>query len=799
MTSNKKFDHKEVEEKWQTEWEEQKLYQPSLKSAENPYYNLMMFPYPSAEGLHVGNMYAFTGSDIYGRYKRMSGFDVFEPIGLDGFGIHSENYAIKVGRHPKEHAKLSQKNFYRQLRQIGNGFSWDSRLETYDPDYYKWTQWIFVQMFKAGLAYRDKATVNWCPGCKTVLADEQVEAGECERCHSTVTRRAMWSWYFGITQYADKLLADTDELKWPKKITVAQKNWIGKKEGINVTYEIDGLKDKIVCFTTRPDTNFGATFIVLAPEHKFVQKILNKDIEVDSKVYSDIKKYVDKALNKSEQQRQVEGKNKTGVNTSFIAINNLNNTKMPIYISDFVLSGVGTGAVIGVPGHDERDFEFAKAFDLDIKEVVSDKGTIINSDFLDGLSTDEAISKMMDHLEEKDWGERVYNYHLRDWLISRQRYWGPPIPMVECKKCSWQPVPEKDLPVELPDIKDFKPKGDGTSPLSNAPDSWKNTTCPKCSGPAKRELDVSDTFLDSSWYFIAYLNKQEPFNNKAVANKWLPVSAYVGGAEHAVLHLLYARFVWKFLQDQKFIDKKLGPEPFPFLYGHGLLIKDGSKMSKSKGNVINPDVYIEKYGADVLRSYLMFIGPYDQGGDFKDAGIEGMKRFQTRIWDLVNGAVSDKSDKKLNIILHRTIKKVTSDMENFRFNTALSSLMEYLNELKSGKPRKQNLEALVQMIAPFMPHMAEELWVEVLGNEFSVHKSAWPEHDEALTKEDKVIIIIQINGKMRGQIEVDVSEIESASKILKLAKSDSKVTKHLKNMKIKKEIYIKGKIVNFVI
>jgi len=817
MSDHKPYDHQKIERAWHKRWSENTFSDQNLINAKKPFYNLMMFPYPSGEGLHVGNMYAFTGADIYGRFKSLLGYDVFEPIGLDGFGIHSENFALKKNAHPAKLAKVTQKNFYDQLSQIGNHFAWSHRLETYDPDYYRWTQWLFTELYKAGLAYRGEALVNWCPSCKTVLADEQVIDGDCERCGTHATRKKMSSWYFKITDYADRLLDGLNHIDWPVKIKKAQEQWIGKKAGINITYQIKETNKTITCFTTRPDTNFGATFIVLAPEHPLVKSIISKEIKVDPDKLKKIELYVKVSLSKTEQARKIEEKKKTGVETGLFALNKLNGTEIPIYITDFVLMGVGTGAVIGVPGHDKRDFEFAKAFNLPIKRVVmaadgntseithieqvqEEEGVMINSGFLDGLNIHTATEKIMDYIESKGWGKRTYSYHLRDWLISRQRYWGPPIPMVHCDKCSWQPVHVKDLPVLLPDIEDYKPKGDGSSPLSNAPESWRITTCPKCGGEAERELDIIDNFVDSSWYFLAYpnLHTQEwqngptPFNTKIMA-KWLPVNAYIGGAEHAVLHLLYSRFVTMALKDLGHINFE---EPFPFLYGHGLIIKDGAKMSKSKGNIVNPDTYIERYGADTLRTYLMFLGPYDQGGDFRDSGIAGMYRFVNRLWQLFNSPVS--SDNSESVIMHQTIKKVTEDLENFRYNTAIATIMEYVNHLRhqSAISHKQ-LAILCQLVAPFMPHLAEEVWSNVLNQEGSVHTSTWPKHDANLAQDQEVVIAIQVNGKLRGTISVATNEANDEEKLVKEAKANQKVSQYLADIKYQ-TIFIPGKIINFV-
>lgn len=795
-----KYDHKKVENKWRKQWQKDRLYEMDFEKAKKPFYNLMMFPYPSAEGMHVGNMYAFTGADTYGRYMRMKGFDVFEPIGLDGFGIHSENYAIKVGRRPEEHAKISEKNFYKQLSMIGNGFAWENRLETYAPEYYKWTQWLFIEMFKAGLAYKKKAKVNWCPSCKTVLADEQAEFGECERCKSKVIRKEMSSWHFRITKYADRLLDNIDGkegsrekkngpvkkgydvqkhgLIWPNKIKTAQRNWIGRSEGVEVKFQIENGESFVNVFTTRLDTIFGATFVVLAPEHPLVEKLKGKNKK-------EIEVYVDRALAKSEQERKVGEKKKTGVDTGYKVIHPLTGKELPIWIADFILMGYGTGAVMGVPAHDERDKEFAEKYSLDIIGTLKDKDEVFRQ------------------LKEKGLVTKKVNYHLRDWLVSRQRYWGAPIPMVECVKCGWQSVPEKDLPVVLPEIEDFKPKGDGTSPLDNAPKEWKEIKCPKCGGKAKRELDVCDTFLDSSWYFLGYpfMKKGEwdkeakPFR-KEILEKWMPVDAYIGGAEHAVLHLLYARFVTMALYDLKYLKEE---EPFPFLFSHGMIIKDGFKMSKSKGNVIVPDEYIGKYGADALRCYLMFMGPFNAGGDFRDTGMMGMYKFLQRIWNLFldTQKMGGETSGELEKVLHKTIKKVGEDMSAFKFNTAIAFMMEFANEWKKEGMvlGKSDSVSLLKLLAPLAPYMTEELY----QGSGSIHKSSWPEFSEDLVKEDVVEIAIQVNGKLRDIISVSNEEAQEETKVVSLALKSEKIQKWVGNKKDYKIIFVPGRLVNLVI
>ncbi len=839
------YDHKKNEAKWQKKWLEEGIYTPDLSKAKKPFYNLMMFPYPSAEGLHVGNMYAFTGADVYGRFQRMSGYDVFEPIGLDGFGIHSENYAIKVGVHPKDHAKKSEKHFYDQLHKLGNSYDWTRTLETYDPSYYRWTQWLFVKLFKAGLAYKNNAMVNWCPSCKTVLSDEQVIDGKCERCGTEVIRREMSSWFFKITNYSDRLLNNIEGLKWPDKIKIAQRQWIGKSKGLTISFPLPvdslpttvrGSQFTVDVWTKFWETIYGVTFIVVSPEYA-KENLLDK---VPQKYAKDVIAYINLSLNKSDQERK-EITEKSGAFTGIYAINPVNGSKVPIFVADYVLAGVGTGAVMGVPAHDERDFEFVKKYGLNIIQVVSYKNTdlnnkvsnkevahegyigneiLINSDKFNGLNASgKGKEKIAEWLIEEGFARWETNYHLRDWLISRQRYWGPPIPMINCKDCGWQAVPEDDLPVLLPDIKEFKPQGDGTSPLHNAPESWKKVNCPNCGKFAERELDVSDTFLDSSWYFLRYPSVDAksstslPFDIE-ITKKWLPLNAYIGGAEHAVLHLLYSRFVTMFLKDQGYLNFD---EPFPFFFGHGLIIKDGAKMSKSKGNVVNPDEYIEKFGADTLRTYLMFLGPFDQGGDFRDTGIEGMGRFLGRVRRLFDNfeakprAFESPGSAVAMTIMHKTIKKVTEDISKFKYNTAISVIMEYVNFLTEHRTpttiHSKNLEVLLQLMAPFAPFLTEELWQKHFShnqkltthNFSSIHLSSWPEYDEKYLISDEVTIIVQVNGKLRGQFTVSREYSQNKDKMIELAKEDQKVSEHLKDQKILKEIFVPGKLVNFVV
>lgn len=869
----KKYNHKELEEKWSRKWSGEKIYSPKdFLKAKNKFYNLWMFPYPSAEGLHAGHAFASTGSDVYGRYRRMNGATVFQPIGYDSFGIHSENFAIKTGHQPHELISKTTKNYARQLSALGHGYDWTRTVTTSDENYYKWTQWLFSEMFKAGLAYRKSAEVNWCPSCKTVLADEQVmtpRAAEklpkefksydevpdgtmvCERCGTIVTKKNLEQWFFRIKEYANRLLDNLEDINWPDKIKIAQTNWIGKKEGINISYNIKGSNSKITCWTSRPETNFGATFIVVSPESPLVENLTT----------SDNKTKVNEYIKKSLSAPKVADKKKTGVFTGSYAINPFTNNEMPIYISDYVLADVGTGAVVGVPGHDKRDFEFAKAMSLPIKrvivgddgkkndpesisEVVEGSGTIVNSGFLDGLTTGQGMKKIMGHIEKKGLGQGEIHYHLRDWLISRQRYWGPPIPMIHCTRCAkngrswftesvknskrgpkplfskqsdWESAgwyPEENLPVLLPKIKDYLPKGTGRGPLADHPEFYQ-VTCPECGAEATRETDVSDTFLDSAWYFLRYPtvgsknSSKTPFDAD-ITLKTLPVDLYFGGAEHAVLHLMYARFATMVLYDLGHISFE---EPFPYLYAHGLMIKDGSKMSKSKGNVVNPDSYLTKFGADTLRLYLMFMGPMDGYPDFRDTGIEGMRRFTERVWSLYqdypSGPVLSKEDEaEIMVKMHQTIKKVTEDIEHFRYNTSLAKIMEFVNLLRekalgtseignSNSLWTESLKVLAQLLAPFAPFMSEEVWSEILGQNGSVHVSKWPKYNKDLVKEISVTIAVQVNGKLRDTLKLSESAGTDKNAVLEAARASEKVGKYLKGQSAK-EIFVPGKIVNFV-
>jgi leucyl-tRNA synthetase len=795
-----------IEPKWQKKWEEEKLYSPDMLHSAKSFYNLWMFPYPSAEGLHAGHAFASTGSDIYGRFMRMHGYDVFQPIGYDSFGIHSENYAIKIKEHPQNMLDRTTKHYKKQLESLGHGYDWTRTVTTSDPDYYKWTQWLFIQLFKAGLAYRKKAPVNWCPSCKTVLSDEQVINGACERCNTTVEKRDLEQWFFRITDYAERLLSNLKKINWPEKIKAAQTNWIGKSEGAKVKFQVKDSELQIEVFTTRPDTLYGATFLVLSPDSPWVQKVTTKDKEKSVTDY--IKEYQKKVRSPGEKETE-----KTGVFTGSYVVNPVNDKEIPIWVADYVLSGYGTGAISAVPAHDQRDWEFAQKFDLKIIEVISggknlDKesyegeGEIVNSDNWNGLKYPQDLEKILSDLKKRNCGQKVSSYHLRDWLISRQRYWGPPIPMIYCEKCDWQPVPEEDLPVLLPTISDYEPEGTGKGPLAKHPEFYE-TTCPKCGGKARRETDVSDTFLDSAWYYLRYPSvgaktaETLPFDPE-ITPKWLPVNLYFGGAEHAVLHLMYVRFINMVLYDLKKIEFE---EPFPRFYAHGLMIKDGAKMSKSRGNVVNPDEYIAKFGADTLRLYLMFMGPMDGSPDFRDTGIEGMRRFIDRVWKVLTAKdnLEEKDKKEVYIKLNQTIKKVTEDIEEFKYNTAISAVMEFINLLSEKGADEKVKKGLTLILAPFAPHLTEEVWVEILGQPFSVHNQPWPEYDSELIQTEKITFIVQVNGKLRGQMEVDPLQAKSKEEMENLSKKDQKVSNWIGKGEIKQVIFVPGKLINFVV
>jgi leucyl-tRNA synthetase len=801
-----KYPYKEIEEKWQAIWDEKKVNEPDLRNAENPFYNLMMFPYPSAEGLHVGNLYAFTGSDIFGRTKRLQGYDVFEPIGFDAFGIHSENYAIKTKRHPNKLIPHNTANFTRQLKRCGLMFDWTHCVDTTKPEYYKWTQWIFLQLLKAGLVYRKKSAVNWCPECKTVLADEQVINGKCERHSETnVEKRELEQWFFKITHYADKLYENLKWIDWSQNTKTAQELWVGKSEGAQIIFDVKGANEKVTVYTTRPDTLFGATYMVLAPEHPLVSKITT----ANQRKVVDI--YIQNAIKKDQITRLDLTKEKTGVFTGSYAINPINNTEIPIWIADYVLWGYGTGAIMAVPAHDSRDFEFAKQFNLPIIEVISKdgkpseeltelydgQGIMINSGEFNGMNSEEGKKRIVESLNKKGIGEFKTNFRLHDWCISRQRYWGPPIPMVHCDKCGVVPVDEKDLPVLLPETDNYLPDDSGRSPLARV-ESWVKTKCPKCGGEARKDTDVSDNFLDSAWYFLRYpsVGIDNIALDKQITEKWLPVDMYIGGNEHAVLHLMYTRFVCMALHDLGILNFE---EPFKKFRAHGLIIKDGNKMSKSKGNIVNPDEFLDKYGADTFRMYLMFLGPYQEGGDFRDSGIIGVHRFLERVYSLTELNLTNETefDDETNTILHTTIKVVTSDLENLKYNTAIARMMELLNYLREKNiTSKVIITYFAQLLAPLAPHIAEEIWFK-LGKSGSIFDSKLPVYDQTKIRISSVNVVLQINGKIKDR--VDVTAGISEAELEKIALSNDRMKTGIENKTIVKIITVKDKIVNVVV
>ena len=815
------YDPTAIEAKWQARWRERGTNETDLAKGPNPFYALMMFPYPSAEGLHVGNLFAFTGNDIYGRFQRLKGHTVFEPMGFDAFGIHSENYALKVGEHPMRLIPRNVANFRRQLTRAGLMIDWRYVVDTTDPSYYRWTQWVFVQLFKKGLAYRKEAAVNWCPADKTVLANEQVIAGACERCGSKVEQRFLAQWFFRISDYSERLLNNLDKIDWSETTRTAQRNWIGRSEGAEIRFEIaiqssgsgatstsefGPMHADLLVFTTRPDTIFGATYMVLAPEHPLVERLTTPDRR-DS-----VQAYRDDAARQDIVARKVN-KEKTGVFTGAYAVNPATGQDIPIWIADYVLMDYGTGAIMAVPGHDERDFEFASTFHLPIVRVIAPPGTaadaklteafvddegahLVNSGQFDGTAVNEAKKAVTDWLASREAAKPVVNYRLHDWCISRQRYWGPPIPVIYCNLCGPQAVPEKDLPVVLPDIPDFRPDDTGVSPLARL-ETWHIVPCPKCGGEGRRETDVSDTFLDSAWYFLRYPSADRddvPFD-ATLTRKWLPVTSYIGGNEHAVLHLMYSRFITMVLHDMGQLHFE---EPFTKFRAHGHIIRDGAKMSKTKGNIVNPDQYFEQWGADAFRMYLMFLGPFQEGGDFRDAGISGVRSFLNRLWLAVADATRDGApDAQVMRKLHQTIRKVGDDTARLSYNTAIASMMEYMNALRKDDrtPHLDEVRPLVQLAAPYAPHLAEELW-EKLGGSTSVMDAGWPQFDAALAHEDSVQLAVQVNGKLRGTIHVARDITQEAA--VTTAMAEPQIAKFVTSAP-KKVVFVPGRLLNLVV
>ena len=798
----KNYNHREIEDKWDKIWEENPV---NKKDESKPkYYCLDMFPYPSGSGLHVGHWRGYVISDVWSRYKLLQNYYVIHPMGWDAFGLPAENYAIANKVHPKEATEENIANIKEQIKGISAIYDWDMEVNTTDPDFYKWTQWIFVKMFEKGLAYEKEMPINWCPSCKTGLANEEVVGGACERCGSEVTKKQLRQWMLKITEYGERLLEDLDKLDWPEKVKKMQAEWIGKSYGAEIDFPVDGTDNKIKVYTTRPDTLYGSTFMVLAPEHELAVKITTDEYK------EKVEDYIFKASMKSSVDRLQE-KEKTGVFTGRYAHNPVNDELVPIWISDYVLIDYGTGAIMSVPAHDDRDFEFAKKYDLPIIQVISkdgiedpnlteaytEPGLMINSGEFNGMESEKAKDELPGIFESRGIGKKTVNYKLRDWVFSRQRYWGEPIPIIHCDHCGAVAVPEEDLPVLLPEVENYTPTGTGESPLA-AVDEWVNTTCPKCGGPAKRETNTMPQWAGSSWYFLRYVdnNNEEELVSKEKAEKYLPVDMYVGGVEHAVLHLLYARFYTKFLYDIDVIDFD---EPFLKLFNQGMIVKDGGKMSKSKGNVVSPDELVNEYGCDSLRLYELFVGPPELDSEWDDRGIDGVYRFIRRLWNMFmeNKDSNIEATPEMIKTRHQLIYEITNRLNNFSLNTVVSGFMEYTNKFidlahKENGLDRETLETITVLIAPFTPHLAEELWGQ-LGNTNSVFDERWPEYDENKMKEAKINIPVQINGKTRALIKVDAD----SSKDVILAAAKEEVASRLTG-NIVKEIYVPGKIVNIV-
>ncbi len=802
---NKVYAPKRIEKKWQDIWDNEKAFAATNDYSKPKYYALVEFPYPSGQGLHVGHPRPYTALDIVARKRRMQGYNVLYPMGWDAFGLPTENYAIKNKIHPKIVTANNVKRFKAQLHSLGYSFDWDREINTTDPNYYKWTQWIFLKLFKAGLAYKKEMPINWCTSCKVGLANEEVVNGVCERCGSEVVRKVKSEWMLKITDYADKLIEGLDSVDYIERVKVSQKNWIGRSEGAEVDFQLKDKEDKLRVYTTRPDTLFGATYMVVSPEHPYIDKYKDSITNWD-----EIVAYREEAAKKSDFERTELAKDKTGVVLGGItAINPVNGKEIPIWISDYVLMTYGTGAIMAVPAHDDRDWEFAKKFGLPMIQVVEGTngavdidaaaftdvatGKLINSDFLNGLEVKDAKEKMKDFLEEKGIGNRKVNFKLRDWVFSRQRYWGEPIPIIHCDKCGYVPLDESELPLELPEVESYMPTDNGESPLAAMTD-WVNVKCPCCGGPAKRETDTMPQWAGSSWYFLRYT---DPDNNEALASKealkyWLPVDWYNGGMEHTTLHLLYSRFWHKFLYDQGVVPT---PEPYQKRTSHGMILgENGEKMSKSRGNVVNPDDIVEAYGADTLRTYEMFIGAFDLSASWSEDGVKGCRRFLDRVWklqELVNDDMSYSKDMETK--MHQTIKKVSLDFENLKYNTAIAAMMSLINDFyKKNSVTKGEFKTLITLLNPVAPHITEELW-EIMGFDGRLYQTEWPTYDEAKTVESTVEIAVQINGKTKATITIGKDDAKDDV----IAKAKEALGDRL-NGNIVKEIYVPGRIVNIV-
>ena len=799
------YNHKVVEKKWQKVWDDNKAFAATDDYSKPKYYALVEFPYPSGQGLHVGHPRPYTALDIVARKRRMQGYNVLYPMGWDAFGLPTENYAIKNKIHPKEVTKNNVARFKAQLHSLGYSFDWDREINTTDPEYYKWTQWIFLKLFKAGLAYKKEMPINWCTSCKVGLANEEVVNGVCERCGAPVVRKVKSEWMLKITEYADKLIEGLDTVDYIERVKVSQKNWIGRSTGAEVDFQIKGKEDKLRIYTTRCDTLFGATYMVVSPEHPLLDKY--KD---EIKNWSEIESYREQAARKSDFERSELAKDKTGVAIDgLVAINPVNEKEIPIWVSDYVLMSYGTGAIMAVPAHDERDWEFAKKFNLPLIQVVAKDGeevdinaaaftdvatgVLINSGFLNGLQVKDAKEKMIEFLEEKKIGKAKVNYKLRDWVFSRQRYWGEPIPIIHCDKCGYVPLDESELPLMLPEVESYMPTDNGESPLAAMTD-WVNVKCPCCGGPAKRETDTMPQWAGSSWYFLRYT---DPKNTEALASKealkyWLPVDWYNGGMEHTTLHLLYSRFWHKFLYDQGVVPT---PEPYQKRTSHGMILgENGEKMSKSRGNVVNPDDIVNAYGADTLRTYEMFIGAFDLAASWSDDGVKGCRRFLERVWKLQDIVVDgDAYSKDMETKMHQTIKKVSTDFENLKYNTAIAAMMALVNDFyKKNAVTKGEMKTLLTLLNPVAPHITEEMW-SILGYDGYLYQASWPTFDEAKTVESTVEIAVQINGKMKATLSINKADPKDDV----IAKAKEAIADKLTG-NIVKEIYVPGRIVNIV-
>lgn len=798
------YNFKQIESKWQNVWYTQNTFAAKQDFSLPKYYCLVEFPYPSGQGLHVGHPRSYTALDIVARKKRLEGYNVLYPMGWDAFGLPTENFAIKNHIHPAEVTKNNVAHFKQQLQSLGFSFDWTREINTTDPSYYKWTQWIFLQLFKKGLAYKKEMAVNWCTSCKCVLANEEVVNGVCERCGSEVIRKKQSQWMLKITEYADRLVKDLDDVDFIDRVKTQQRNWIGRSTGAEVDFGTT-LGDTLTVYTTRPDTLFGATYMVISPEHPYIEKWADKLTNLD-----EVRKYQDEAAHKSDFERTELNKDKTGVRLQGVmGINPVNNTEIPIFISDYVLVSYGTGAIMAVPAHDTRDWEFAKKFDLPIIEVVAGSkvgveneaftdcatGVMTNSDFLTGMSVEEAKKAITEWLTKEGKGHQKVNFKLRDWVFSRQRYWGEPIPIVKCEKCGYVPLDESQLPLTLPNVESYEPTDTGESPLAKMTD-WVNTTCPCCGGPAKRETDTMPQWAGSSWYFLRYC---DPHNDKELISKeaaeyWTPVDWYNGGMEHTTLHLLYSRFWHKFLYDIGVVPTS---EPYQKRTSHGMILgENGEKMSKSRGNVVNPDEIVDTYGADTMRLYEMFIGDFEKAAPWNSDSIKGCKRFIEKYWNLQEKVVDgDEYTPEMEALMHKTIKKVTYDIDNLKANTAIAAMMTLVNELSAKGCNKAELKTLTILLNPFAPHVTEEMW-DVMNFGGMVNQAKWPEYDEEKTKENDVEIVIQIMGKVRAKITVPVDMTKDD--VLATAKAEPKIAELLDGKEIKKEVYVPGKLVNFV-